>query len=131
LQGLFAAGEVTPGVHGANREGGNSFTECIVFGEIAGASAAEYALRSPSVRSAQETPIIIRNPYEWKIRSEEEKDLFNQLQDVTWSHAGPIRNAETLREGLSRLNRMEEKMAGPFPIGSMRSTRPSWFQGRS
>ena len=43
IPGLFAAGEVTGGVQGANRLGGNSFTDLIVFGRIAGASAAAAA----------------------------------------------------------------------------------------
>ncbi len=43
IPGLFAAGEVTGGVHGANRLGGNAVTDIVVFGRIAGASAAEYA----------------------------------------------------------------------------------------
>lgn len=42
IPGLFAAGEVTGGVHGANRLGGNAIAETVVFGRIAGASAAEY-----------------------------------------------------------------------------------------
>ena len=44
LPGLFAAGEVTGGIHGANRLGGNAVTDIVVFGRIAGASAEEYVL---------------------------------------------------------------------------------------
>ena len=43
IQGLFAAGEVTGGVHGANRLGGNSISETITFGRIAGERAAHGA----------------------------------------------------------------------------------------
>ena len=43
IPGLYAAGEVTGGVHGANRLGGNAVADFIVFGRIAGSSAAEYA----------------------------------------------------------------------------------------
>jgi fumarate reductase flavoprotein subunit len=43
IKGLYAAGEVTGGVHGANRLGGNSIAETITFGRIAGKSAAAYA----------------------------------------------------------------------------------------
>ena len=43
IPGLFAAGEVTGGVHGANRLGGNAVADIVVFGRIAGAAAAEYA----------------------------------------------------------------------------------------
>ena len=43
IPGLFAAGEVTGGVHGANRLGGTAVTDIIVYGRIAGTAAAEYA----------------------------------------------------------------------------------------
>lgn len=43
IPGLYAAGEVTGGVHGGNRLGGNAVTDIVVFGRIAGAAAAEYA----------------------------------------------------------------------------------------
>ena len=43
IPGLFAAGEGTGGVHGANRLGGNSITQTIVFGKIVGESAAKFA----------------------------------------------------------------------------------------
>ena len=45
VPGLFAAGEVTGGVHGRNRVGGNAGTEVLVFGRIAGESAAQYGKR--------------------------------------------------------------------------------------
>jgi len=43
IPGLYAAGEVTGGVHGANRLGGNAVADFVVFGRIAGAQAAAYA----------------------------------------------------------------------------------------
>ena len=43
IPGLYAAGEVTGGVHGANRLGGTAVSDIIVFGRIAGAEAANYA----------------------------------------------------------------------------------------
>ena len=45
INGLFAAGEVTGGVHGGNRLGGNSLLECAVFGKIAAQSALDYLLK--------------------------------------------------------------------------------------
>jgi succinate dehydrogenase/fumarate reductase flavoprotein subunit len=46
LEGLFAAGEVTGGVHGADRLAGNSLLDCVVFGRTAARSAADYLLSS-------------------------------------------------------------------------------------
>lgn len=46
LQGLFAAGEVAGGVHGANRLGGSSLLGCVVFGRVAGDAAAAYLLQN-------------------------------------------------------------------------------------
>ncbi|MBQ7594980.1 MAG: FAD-binding protein, partial [Synergistaceae bacterium] len=40
IPGLYAAGEVTGGIHGTNRVGGNALTDCVVFGRIAGRNAA-------------------------------------------------------------------------------------------
>lgn len=42
IPGLYAAGEVSGGLHGANRLGGNSLAECVVFGRIAGQQVAKY-----------------------------------------------------------------------------------------
>jgi fumarate reductase flavoprotein subunit len=44
IRGLYAAGEVSGGLHGANRLGGNSLAECVVFGRIAGQQAAQHVL---------------------------------------------------------------------------------------
>jgi succinate dehydrogenase/fumarate reductase flavoprotein subunit len=49
IPGLFAAGEVAGGVHGANRLGGSSLLGCVVFGRVAGDSAAAYLLQATSV----------------------------------------------------------------------------------
>jgi len=45
IPGLWAAGEITGGIHGDNRLGGSSLLECVVFGRIAGEEAAEAAMR--------------------------------------------------------------------------------------
>ena len=45
IEGLYAAGEVTGGVHGANRLGGNAVADIVVFGRIAGTEAAAYAAK--------------------------------------------------------------------------------------
>jgi succinate dehydrogenase/fumarate reductase flavoprotein subunit len=108
IPGLFAAGEVTAGVHGANREGGNALTECMVFGDRAGESAARYAMGASGEKFEVERfgdRLLLRN------EREEESNLFGEIQDLTWTYAGPIRNAESLEEGLSRVSELERRVA--------------------
>jgi succinate dehydrogenase/fumarate reductase flavoprotein subunit len=104
IAGLFAAGEVTAGVHGANRMGGNALTECTVFGEIAGESAARHVLSRPSGR------VTVRRwpePVSFQTPGPEERSLFKQLQTITWSHAGPIRSGDSLKIGMNKISEIE------------------------
>ena len=57
IQGLFVAGEVTGGVHGANRLAGNSLLECVVFGRIAGRNAAHHEHFTPTLAPGEYTPL--------------------------------------------------------------------------
>jgi succinate dehydrogenase/fumarate reductase flavoprotein subunit len=108
IPGLFAAGEVTAGVHGANRMGGNALTECTVFGEIAGESAARYALSRPSVRrTVKKWP----ETYQFRTPKPEERNLFKEIQRITWSHAGPIRSGDSLRAGMKKISDIEGKVS--------------------
>ena len=109
IPGLFAAGEVTGGVHGANREGGNALTECIVFGDIAGESAARYAVGAPRGKIKEER---FRHIFLGENERERGKNLFKEVQDLTWAHAGPIRDAKSLEEGLSRVSEIEKRLSG-------------------
>jgi aspartate oxidase len=109
VPGLFAAGEVTSGVHGANRLGGNALAECLVFGEIAGESAAGYALKN---RSWKPRIHWEKTDLSWRDETGRAGMLFEELQDLLWTHGGPIRNAESLQEGLARVAVMESQLAG-------------------
>ena len=60
ILGLFGAGEVTGGVHGQNRLGGNSLLECVVFGRIAGDRAATILQKRANALSTDEwTPVVV------------------------------------------------------------------------
>jgi succinate dehydrogenase / fumarate reductase, flavoprotein subunit len=108
LEGLYAAGEVTAGLHGANRLGGNSLTETVVFGARAGAAA---AARSRTLR-AQPRPLAAREA------AEDELDAFprdgdvlprlaqHDLRELMWRHVGVVRDAEGLEDGLQRLEEL-------------------------
>ena len=61
---LFAAGEVTGGLHGGNRLGGNSLLECVVYGRIAGDRAAAVSQRSFRGLTSEWHPVVLRERYE-------------------------------------------------------------------
>jgi succinate dehydrogenase / fumarate reductase, flavoprotein subunit len=113
VPGLFAAGEVASGLHGANRLGGNSLSDLLVFGKRAGDAAAAFAADHPgplTVPGAQVSDAIDRllaplgrphgdSPY--KLQSE--------LQDVCTNYAPIIREERGLREGLARVLELAER----------------------
>ena len=125
LPGLFAAGEVTWGVHGANRLGGNALTECVVFGTIGGHSAAEYALQ----KGCREDPLDLlseTSKRRWERKAiaymkrrrgdfEHPRDLLKDLKDLAWKYAGPVREESSLKEGLDRLTMMEKRIERVYP----------------
>ena len=107
IPGLFAAGEVTGGVHGASRMGGNALAECLVFGAKSGHSAAEFARRKTSkkkTRPLMDWPgVLIAGTKEEK-KTLRLTGVQKTLQDLAWQCAGPVRSEEKLKEGLSSLD---------------------------
>jgi succinate dehydrogenase / fumarate reductase, flavoprotein subunit len=105
LQGLFAAGECAGGLHGANRLGGNSLTETVVFGRRAGEAAAGFA-------QSLETPIRSRkvigeadDALDAMIKKGPElaRPLQRAVRDLMWEHCGVVRDEAGLMAGLERL----------------------------
>jgi succinate dehydrogenase/fumarate reductase flavoprotein subunit len=123
--GLFAAGEVVWGIHGANRLGGNALTECGVFGVIGGQSAAEYVLQ----KGREQEPSNLfsegfMRKWERKVQSylrkrrgtfDPPRDLLQELKDLAWRYASPERAEESLKEGLDRLALLERKIEKVYP----------------
>lgn len=115
IRGLFAAGEVAGGVHGANRMGGNALTECLVFGAKSGYLAAEFA-KNQTLKKISDIP------EDWqRTISVENAGLKNTskllarlkaVRDLAWKCAGPIRNENQLREGLSSIEISRQELKG-------------------
>ena len=125
LPGLFAAGEVAWGIHGANRLGGNALTECAVFGAIGGQSAAEYVHRKES-QQRPSTPFSESFLRKWdrKIQSYLRKrrgtfdppgGLLKDLKNLACRYASPERDEASLKEGLDRLAVLEGKIEAVYP----------------
>ena len=130
VPGLFAAGEVASGLHGANRLGGNSLSDLLVFGKRAGDAAAECATdrRPPRVDRAEVDQGIQRllsplsRPY-----GESPYRLQGELQDVCATYAPIIRDEAGLTQGLERVLDLAERAeecgtGGP----SGRQFNPGW-----
>jgi len=112
LSGLFATGEVASGVHGANRLGGNSLTDLVVFGNIAGKAAAEYAKAAPA---AAPDRAEIDAEYSRITTSFGRKDgispavVQEEVRELMWQHAAIERSAAGLEEGLAKLQALAKR----------------------
>jgi succinate dehydrogenase/fumarate reductase flavoprotein subunit len=110
VEGLFAAGEDTGGVHGANRLGGNGVAESTVFGGLAGAAMAAFVEGrkppSPAVAALEPTVAALMAPL-GRQAGRNLYDLQRRLRDVMWERAGLVREAAGLEEALAEIDRIE------------------------
>ncbi len=104
--GLFAAGEITAGLHGANRLGGNSLGETIVFGRRAGEAAAACSRARESQLRSRRAVAEANDELDSLIRRGEQfaRPLQRALRNTLWECCGVVRSDETLQEGLDRLD---------------------------
>ena len=110
VEGLFAAGEVTAGLHGANRLGGNSLAEILIFGKRAGAAASK---RSEEINTHIRSKKIIEKAHEnlnssIKNGSEVARPLQRALRNIMWENGGVVKNEEKLNEGLKKIEDLKE-----------------------
>ncbi|HEY4570029.1 MAG TPA: FAD-dependent oxidoreductase, partial [Kribbella sp.] len=114
VDGLWAIGEAASGLHGANRLGGNSLIELLVFGRIVAEEAAKYSIgRQAQLRSAEavaearaEIDDLLANDGPENVRA-----LQRALRDTMTARAGVVRDEAGLQAGLSELTELEERMA--------------------
>lgn len=113
LPGLFAAGEVTGGVHGASRMGGDALTDCVVFGARTGGRAARYALSKtaptydPGQLGAPEllNGILSRDPS----KSLHPTEVRDKIKQTMWNGVGLIRTEDRMKLAVEELNRVERE----------------------
>ncbi|MEU7870171.1 fumarate reductase/succinate dehydrogenase flavoprotein subunit [Dactylosporangium sp. NPDC049140] len=129
VAGLFAAGEVSGGMHGSNRLGGNSLSDLLVFGKRAGEHAAVHATeagrRKPSpaaVEAAVETALA---PLARGEGGENPYTLHQELQDIMGTLVGIIRREGELRDSLVRLAELKERVKKVGVTGGRRYN-PGW-----
>jgi succinate dehydrogenase flavoprotein subunit len=126
--GLFAAGEAAAGLHGANRLGGNSLSDLVVFGRRAGAGAAEYAKKvsMPTIdeRQIEETEKAILAPFE-RPSGENPYTVHQNLQHTMQSLVGIFRIEADLKQALEELDKLKQRVRNLRVEGS-RMFNPGW-----
>jgi len=121
---LYAAGECTAGLHGANRLGGNSLVETLVFGRRAGEAAARFSQeRESRLRSRRaideahaELDSLIHNGTELS------RALQRQVRNVMWEHCGVVRDAS----GMERALGMLDEVRTALPSVDVRPSEEGW-----
>lgn len=113
VEGLYAAGEVTSGLHGANRLGGNSLGEILVFGKIAGEQAARYSAEmevqyrsNAAIRAAHDDLNSLMKPGDEMVRP-----MQRELRNVMWNNCGVVREDGRLRKALEQIAELRARAA--------------------
>jgi succinate dehydrogenase/fumarate reductase flavoprotein subunit len=119
VAGLFAAGEVTGGLHGANRMGGNALTETVVFGARAGRAAAEQALARASGRPTDLPDDFFGPSVDAAINAAESDTdrLLLRLRQIMWDNGGILRNRQGLNDALKIVDAIKAE-SGCLPVES-------------
>jgi succinate dehydrogenase / fumarate reductase flavoprotein subunit len=130
VKGLFAAGECAAGMHGSNRLGGNSLSDLLVFGRIAGLHAAKYAKSvtakandTAAIDAAAQEALTPFNREEGTNPFTLHEDLMNQMQ----KYVGIMRNAEDLAKGILELERLKES-AARVAVSGPRHYNAGWHE---
>jgi succinate dehydrogenase / fumarate reductase flavoprotein subunit len=130
VPGLFACGEVASGLHGANRLGGNSLSDLIVFGKRAGEFAAKRAtdLAQPSIDDAQVENAIkdILAPLE-REGGENPGKIYDEMRDMMQAKVGIIRTKTELEEALDEIKSFKDR-AMACSSGTSRKYNSGWHQ---
>ena len=136
VEGLYAVGECSGGMHGSNRLGGNSLSDLLVFGRRAGESAAVHstsfsadglgaarpAVAEDDVKAAQATAL---SPFEHEGGSENPYTIQQDLQQTMNDLVGIIRTAPELEQSLEEIERLKER-AQHLVVEGHRQYNPGW-----
>ncbi|MFZ0736509.1 MAG: FAD-binding protein [Candidatus Acidiferrales bacterium] len=132
VPGLFAAGEAAAGLHGANRLGGNSLGDLLVFGRRAGLAAAQHAKKTgtPAIDGTQieQAERELLAPFD-RTSGESPYQIHHDLQEVMQTLVGIFRTEEDLRRALTEIEKLKERAARMRVEGS-RLFNPGWHLSR-
>ncbi len=129
VPGLFAVGEVSGGMHGSNRLGGNSLSDLLVFGRRAGLGAAEYVSALAARPAVPETALtsaaaVAVEPLE-RAEGENPYAIHGELQQIMFDLVGLIRRESELKTALVELDKLRARAAQVSAAGD-RPYNPGW-----
>jgi fumarate reductase flavoprotein subunit len=131
LAGLFAAGEDTGGVHGANRLGGNGVANSTVFGGVAGDEVAAWLRSAGAAPAPDEAAIaaaIARCEAPLARRDGDLNALRESLQTLMWDDVGIVRSRTSLERALDALDAIEDGLAATGVPGDTRAFNLAWHE---
>ena len=129
VPGLYAAGEVAGGLHGANRLGGNSLSDLLVFGRIAGESAADYALGAEAAAAADPAEVdrlttLMLEPFTDR-GDENPYAIHSDLQRTMHNLVGIIRTESEMLKAMDEIAAYQER-AARVKVDGGRRFNPGW-----
>lgn len=113
VEGLYAIGEAASGLHGANRLGGNSLIELLVYGRIVGRAAAAYSTRLAAQQRSPAAVSRARDEIDAALSgrgSQTVRYLQRSVRNIMTEHAGVVRDDAGLRAGLRKLDDVESQL---------------------
>jgi succinate dehydrogenase / fumarate reductase flavoprotein subunit len=131
IPGLFAAGECAAGLHGANRLGGNSLSDLLVFGQRAGLHAADYAKQTTEASVSEDQ---INNIVTWALEpfnrgekggSENPFQIQSDLQEEMQKLVGIVRTEKELSEAIDQIDVLKQRIS-KVGCGGNRTYNPGW-----
>lgn len=128
VPGLFAAGEVAAGLHGANRLGGNSLSDLLVFGCRSGLYAAEYAKKSSSNLKVDEQEIQLAEKEMIRFFENDGENPYTvhkDLQELMQNYVGIFRTESDLQYAIKELVKVKDR-AKKVKIDGSRMYNPGW-----
>jgi len=134
VPGLFACGECAAGLHGANRLGGNSLSDLIVFGRLAGVGAAEYLSRLSTAPRASDEQITAAYREATDILNRESGEnpylMHEALQEVMSTNVGIVRTGAELQTAVEQLKELKVRAQNLKAPGTSQYN-PGWHEALS
>jgi succinate dehydrogenase/fumarate reductase flavoprotein subunit len=122
LPGLFAVGEVSGGVHGANRLSGSALTEVFVFGDLLGQNVMSWVekedLIPPRKSEVQEAIDQLEEIFSRQKGGVRPYQIKQAIKNIMWDYFGPSRNEEGMKKGLAGLKHIQENNIPKLALGS-------------